>query len=241
LILSAFVTGQTPENNTEISQTGDQQKNNLYRLYFESVTIPKEIINGKEYLPYNIHGRTTPLLFSGQVFNTTLRLKTREYKNIRLQYDTYLDELIYTDTSRFIDNQYPRIALNKDIIEGFSFFLPGQTMNFRYLKFPENKDNNLENGFYEIAYDGDTRLIIKHKSIQYNYQALNEYKYSPERYVLIGETFTGIQNNKVFLSMFGEKSGEISEFLKNSRIRIKNAGKDDLIKVLEYIDTIKNH
>ncbi|MCJ7449264.1 MAG: hypothetical protein MUO72_16435 [Bacteroidales bacterium] len=236
-ILSA--SGQIPDNNERISQDLNQQKNYLRRLYYESVTVPNEMINGKEYLPYFSHSKTTPLLFSGQRLNAILTIKNREFKNIRLQYDTYLDELIYTDTTRMVNFEYPRIALNKDIVDGFNIEFNGDSMLFKYLKFPENTENELENGFYEVAYDGVTRFIIKHKSDKYIRQALNEYDYSPEGYILNGDKFKEIKNNKAFLQMFREWSAEIKEFLKKSKININKAGKYDIIKVLVYIDSMK--
>jgi hypothetical protein len=239
LILSASVLCQISENNDGISQDLNQQKNYLHRLYYESVTVPNEIINGKEYLPYFLHSKTTPLLFSGQRLNAILIIKNREFKNIRLQYDTYLDELLYTDTTRMVNFEYPRIALNKDIVDGFIIEFNGDSLVFKYLKFPENIENELENGFYEIAYDGATKFIIKHTSDRYTHQALNEYDYSPEDYILIGNTFKKIENNKAFLQMFQEWTAEIKEFLKRSKIKINKAAKNDLIKVLVYIDSMK--
>jgi len=48
-----------------------------------------------------------------------------------LQYDTFLDEVIYTDTSRTINYMFPQIALNKDIVEGFNLYLENDSLIFR--------------------------------------------------------------------------------------------------------------
>ncbi len=212
--------------------------NALYRFYFNSVAIPNELINGKEYLPYFFHGKTTPLLFSGEPVNAVLTIRGRVYTNLKLQYDTYLDEVIYTDTSRMIDNVYPMIALNKDIVEGFYFMPGGESIDFRNFKFPDSPDNKLESGFYEIAYDGPTQFIIRHRSTQYNYNALNEYKYSPARYVLSGSSYTLIKNNKSFLQLFGDSSGLIRHYLKSSGIKVRRADKQEITGVLKYFDSI---
>ena len=243
ILLSLFFTlscpGQAPQISNEKSHDISDPVNSLYKLYFAFVTTPNELINGKEYLPYFFHGKTTPLLFSGESVNAILKIRGREYLNIRLQYDTYLDEVIYTDTSRMIDNVYPRIALNKDIVEGFDLISGSDTIHFRNFRFTDNSENEMESGFYEIAYDGDTRFIIRHKSTQYNYNALNEYKYSPSGYIFAGGKYNLIKNNKTFLPLFGESSEEIRAFLKSSKIKTKRAEKNEIVRVLEYSDTLK--
>ncbi len=237
-ILLAFTTpiiGQTHQNSVGRSQGTSPQIDKLYEIYYDAVTIPNEMICGKEYLPYFFHGVTTPLFLSGETFNAALKIRGREYRNVRLQYDTYLDELIYTDTTRLVANTVPCIALNKEIIDGFRFVFRGDSMTFRYLKF---HDPDMADGFYEVAYNGNTRFIIRHKSKLYIYDALTEYAYSPERYIMIGSKYYRIKNNKTFLSLFGEHSGEIKKFLKKSRTRIKVADKNAIIKALEYFDSL---
>lgn len=231
--------GQAPQKSIENSNPVNDPLNSLYMFYFNSVASPNELINGKEYLPYFFHGKTTPLLFSGEPVNAILMIRGRVYTNIMLQYDTYLDEVIYTDTSRMIDNVYPRIALNKDIVEGFYFIPGGESMDFRNFKFPDSPDNNMESGFYEIAYNGPTQFIIRHRSTQYSYHALNEYKYSPARYILTGGGYNLIKDNKSFLQLFGDSSGLIREYLKSSGIKVRRANKQEIIGVLKYFDSIR--
>ena len=236
LMLSAAVTGQAPPNKAERSQDINLQKKHLYSLYYESVSVPNELINGKEYLPYYLYSKHNPMLFEGEVPNATLKINGREYRNTKLQYDTYLDDVIYTDTSRMVDNAYPCIALNKDIVEGFEVFFRGDSMIFRYLIFPGKE---IDDGFFEIAYDGDTRFIIRHKSSQYIYDAVKEYKYSPERYILTGGKFHEIKNSRAFLALLGEKAGDVKAYMKKARIKFRTADKYDMINVVSYYDSLK--
>lgn len=236
LVLSAAVKGQAPQNKAERSQDINLQKNHLYSLYYESVSVPNELINGKEYLPYFLHSTHNPMLFAGEMPSATLKINGREYRNTKLQYDTYLDEVVYTDTSRIVDDAYPCIALNKDIVDGFWVFFRGDSMIFRYLRFPGRE---MADGFFEIAYDGYTRFIIRHKSSQYVADAVNEYDYSPERYILVGGKFHEIRTSKAFLALCGERSGEVKAYMKRSKIKLRKADKNDMIKVVSYYDSLK--
>ena len=219
-------------------QSEAQQTEYIQKLYYQIVATPKDIINGKECLPYSFRHETTPYFHSRDKLNATLDVNHRLYKNIKIQYDTYLDELIYTDISRIVYNEFPRIELNKDIINGFSLFIDGDSINFRHFRFPENKGKKLEDGFYEVVYEGKTLFIIKHHSLLYNKQGLDEYKYSPQRYVFEGDKYYKIHNKKSLISMAGDHSTEIKDFLHKSKIRVRSAGKDQIAEVLKYYDSL---
>lgn len=236
LVLSVAVSGQAPQNKAERSQDINLQKNYLFSLYYESVSVPNELINGKEYLPYFLRSVHNPMLFADEKPNATLKINGREYRSIRLEYDTYLDEVVYTDTSRMVDNSYPRIALNKDKVDGFGVFFRGDSMIFRYLRFPGKE---IDDGFFEIAYNGDTRFIIRHKSSQYIFDAVKEYKYSPERYILAGGKLHEIKSSRAFLAFFGERSGEVKAYMKGLKIKLRTADKNDMIKVVAYYDSLR--
>jgi hypothetical protein len=215
------------------------QTNYLYTLYYKVISEPKEILDGKEYLLYFFQSKTNPLFYSRDKFNAILYINNRQYRNIKIQYDTYLDEIIYTDTSRIINYEFPRIALNRDIIEGFSLCINGDSLKFRHLRFPPDYVDKLEDGYYEIVYDGATKYIIKHRSVLYRRESLNEYKYSPVNYVWTGSKFFDLGNKKNFVLIFGDKSQEISAFLHKSKIRINRANKNQIVVILKYYDSLK--
>ena len=57
--------------------------------------------------------------------------RSRRYNNLILQYDTFLDEVVYTDTSRTMNYRFPEIALNKDIVEGFNLYFEDDSLHFQ--------------------------------------------------------------------------------------------------------------
>jgi len=215
------------------------QTNYLYTLYYKVISEPKEILNGKEYLLYFFQSKTNPLFNSRDKLNAILYINNRQYRNIKIQYDTYLDEVIYTDTSRIINYEFPRIALNRDVIEGFSLCINGDSLKFRHLRFPPGSVDNPGDGYYEIVYDGATSYIIKHRSVLYRRESLNEYKYSPVNYVSTENKFYDLRNKKNFILIFGDKSQEINTFLHKSKIRVNKANRNQIVAVLKYYDSLK--
>jgi hypothetical protein len=146
--------------------------------------------------------------------------------------------VIYTDKSRTLNDRFPQIALNKDIAIGFNLYFDDDSLIFRYLRSPECNKVNLKEGFYEIAYQGKSKFVIKHKSSYYQRDGLNEYKYYPEYYISTGDVYSKFKNKKSFLQLFGEKSGTIKKYIHESRIRMRQADKYQFIGILKYYDSL---
>lgn len=224
---------------TIISTLNSHQTEYIKKLYSDGVEAPKELINGKEYESYYTRSVIKPLLFPGKERTASIITNTRRYNNLTLQYDTFLDEVIYTDTSRTINFIFPQIALNKDIINGFNLYFKDDSLIFRYFRLPECTAKNLEEGFYEVAYEGKSKYIIKHESSFYVREGLNNYKYSPKNFISSGETFYKIKSRKSLLSLFGENSRRVKEYMHSSGIRIKKADKDQFISILKFYDSLQ--
>ncbi|MGD0584123.1 MAG: hypothetical protein ABR974_14410 [Bacteroidales bacterium] len=228
----------SPGSNRVLEMIGLQKKY-LARLYNSGIVVHNELINGTEYAPYYSLSAVSPLLFPLKKRTATVDLGNRQYSNVSLQYDTYLDEIICTDYSRFIGNHYPQIALTREKIKGFTLFFDDDTMNFRYLRFPGNPESGLKDGFYEVAYKGKSQYIIKHVSKTYNKEGIDQYAYYPENYINTGNEFSKVRNKKKFLALFGVHLGEISTYLSERGIRIKKITKYQLKGLLKYYDSLK--
>jgi hypothetical protein len=221
-----------------IQSLADGQTEYIKRIYSKEVEAPKELINGKEYESYYTRSPFKPLLFPDKARTATLSTKTRKYKNLTLQYDTFLDEVIYTDTSRTINYSYPQIALNKDIVQGFNLYFRDDSTIFRYFRLPECDEMDLKEGFYEVAYEGKSKYLIKHASSFYVKEGLPNYQYSRKDYITVGKKFVPIKNRKSLLRLFGEKSGIVKGYIHSSRIRIKQADKSQIVSILKFYDSL---
>jgi hypothetical protein len=226
------------QGDINISSLIDRQIKYIQNSYSAKVEAPKEIINGKEYESYYMRSKNKPLLFPDRRRSATIFSKTRRYNNLTLQYDTFLDEVIYTDTSKTINYRFPQIALNKDVVEGFNLYFEEDSLTFRYFRLPECAKENLKEGFYEVAYQGKSKYVIKHLSSYYVKEGLNEYNYNPINYISVGEGYFIVKNTKAFLKLFGAKSGEVKKYLHISKIRIRRADKSEIVSVLKFYDSL---
>ena len=225
-------------DNTNLSTLTDSQIQYIKDSYFAKIEVPNELINGKEYESYFARSTSKPLLFRDKKRTATLFTRTRQYKNISLEYDTFHDEVIYTDKSRTLDDRFPQISLNKDITEGFNLYFEDDSMIFKYLRLPECGKQNLKEGFYEVAYQGRTKFFIKHKSSFYQKEGLNEYKYYHEYYLSTGDTFVKIKSRRSLLKLFGEKAAMMKKYMHESRIRMRQADRNQLVEILKHYDSL---
>ena len=221
-----------------ISSLIDLQTDYIKNLYSKRIEAPKELINGKEYESYYSRSKIKPLLYLNKERTASIITKTRRYNNLTLQYDTFLDEVIYTDTSRTFNYRFPQIALNKNIIDGFNLYFNKDSITFRYFRLPECSKYNLTEGFYEIVYEAKSQFIIKHESTFYVREALNNYKYSPKNYISVNNTFIKIKTNKELLALLGDKSEEVKQYMRKYGIKIRKADKGQILRVIKFYDSL---
>jgi hypothetical protein len=221
-----------------VSSLSDRQKEFIMNSYYKKLYTPMDMINGKEYESYYIHSKYKPLLFPFFYHTASVITKTIRYNNINLLFDTFLGEIIYTDTSRAFNFKYPQIALNSNYIDGFIFFSENDSLVFRNFRLPECTGKNLKEGYYEVAYEAKSRYLIKHASKDYERDGLTEYKYTPLNLISIGDDFYRIDSRKSLFLLFGKKATDVKEYLHKSGIKVKKADKKQMISILKFYDSL---
>lgn len=224
------------QQNNRILYTGNRKLNDFY---LEKTGSPREYIDGKDYFPYYFRSENTPILRSGEERSATLTIHGRTYNGLNLQYDTYSDEVIYSDDSLVYDNRIRQVSLNKYCISRFDLFFRHDTLHFRYFPGMNDTDFNLPDGFYEVGYDRKTGLLVRHiSSVVVSMNKVESYNYRPVNFVRVSDGFEEIESRKQFVSLFGSRSEQISHFLRQNHIRIKRADKKQITDVLKYYETL---
>jgi hypothetical protein len=222
------------------SESTAQARRDLEKSYLRIVSPPNDIVDGWEFLPYDYRSRTTPFLYSGEVFSADILMNDRFFRNVPIQYDTYQDDLVYTDTSRMINAQFPKIILRKEVIDSFILHSREGDMRFTKISSPGDQMEILRSGFYELAYTGPTKYMIRHRALIYRRDAINEYEYSPEKFILLDGKWIKVKNQKEFLALFISEKEAIRTFIRQKSIRIRKMNKNDIVMILEYLDKSGN-
>jgi len=216
----------------------EKQNEYLFKLYYQKVGDRDELINGRDYVPYYYRPKLKPLLFFEKKRTASIILNGRKYNGLTLEYDTFLDQVIYFDKTKFINSRLFKIVLNKDIVNNFSLYFGQDSLIFRYFKSDAGINFNLHEGFYEVAYEGESKFIIKHQSIPLEKEGIIEYSYLPVDYIMVEDEFYRIRSSRDFIKLFGEKSEEIKKFMRNCKVNIRKADKKQIVTVLKYYDTL---
>jgi hypothetical protein len=225
-----------------ISFAGNAQQgeNDLNKLYYQVISSLGEYIYGKEYFNYYYQSHKKPLLRIDEERSASLVLNGRSYSRIVLQYDTFTDEVILVDNNLIYNDKMYKIALNADLVNRFDLYFSNDTMNFRYFRKEHDPGFNIPDGFYEVAYDGDCRFLIKHMSSRYKYEAIDEYSYNPVRYLKIGDEYSRLSSKKQFVALFGDRSDEIRKFLRDNGIWFRKADKRQIADVLKFYENLNS-
>lgn len=231
-------TVQVPVNtdNSELFVRIDKDRlRDLDSLYVVESGSGSDFISGREYRGYYFRSDHKPVLFYGRERTASLVCKGRTYANLVLQYDTYLDQVIYMVYDNWNASQ---LAINSDNISRFDLYFDYDTLTFRHISDELYPSFNLDDGFYEVVHDGKCKYIISHRSTHYMRNGVDEYDYKPTGYVMVNGGFNKITTQKQFVNLFGDKSKEIKQFIENNRIRINRADKRQIKEILKFYESL---
>ncbi len=244
LLCPLIIFGQEPAGEVTVKSSSwyrdleRKQADDLYNIYLGGIGRRDELINGRDYFPYYYRSTLKPLLFPGKPRNATLILNGRTYTNVMLEYDTFTDEVILADTTLVFNGRLYEVSLNSNIINRFILMFDSDTLDFRF--FTSNDEFSLASGFYELAKAGDCSYVIRHRSVTHERNAIDQYFYSPVGYVSTGGVFERIKPSGRFFSIFGENAGEVRAYVRQNKINLRKADKDQIINILDYFESLQD-
>lgn len=232
----------TPDNDiTEFFvNIENEQHKYLDSLFADKTGTERSFINGKNYSQYYNLSIHKPILFYGKERTASLISGGKLYNNVDLQYDTYLDILIYENKGLIFNSLAGLIALNSDYIIRFDLYFENDTLSFRYFSPVIDPAFNLEPGFYELVYDGSCKYLVKHKSTRSKLNGIDDYWYEPEGFVKVGDEYVRISSLRQFVNLFGSASLKIRQFIAKTNIKLRSAEKNQIADILRFYESIEN-
>jgi hypothetical protein len=215
------------------------QLENLYQFYGLKIESSYQLISGREYYPYYFRSEFKPVLFIDKKHSSIITLNSKEYDDFALNYDTYKDEIIYVDPDHPMAYRPYGMVLNKDNVDHFKLCFDDDTLLFKYLSKDTDKGFDLQEGFYEVVYDGKSKYIIKHISSAFNRDLIIEYYYTPISYVSAGNRFVRIRSARQFSKLFGDSAHDVRRYMSRSGINIRQANKSEMVSLLKFCDNLK--
>lgn len=212
------------------------RKEGLYEMYETRTGTTSNFINGRDYVPYYMRSRFKPILRPGEKRLSSIVFNGRRYDGLELQYDTFKDQVIYTNDTLIYNSIPYMVSINRDYIERFDLYFPQDTMTFRYLRGNDDPSFNLKEGFYEVVYSNKCTCLIKYTSSCSSMNGVFEYYQAKTTYVKAGSQFSRVTSQRQFIRLFGEKSDQVRHFMQVNSIKLRKAGRKELAGILSFYE-----
>ncbi len=197
-----------------------------WKKYFDQSYGPDyNLINGIKYLYLYSSVTGHPFFGENQFYTGSLVIANREYQDIYLKYDIYNQDMIL-QYSPFIGGT-DQILLKNEFISEFK--IDGKL--FRKYSFSETSTR-----FYQVVTSGKIYCLYLWEK-ELNFSTLSSYNFSPQKkksYIVKNSKLYRFKSKKQFRKLFPvQHQKKIKQFIRNNKIRLKNASDDTMRRLLE--------
>ena len=206
----------------------DAQKSAV-QLYSQSLSAQSHLYNGSAYTEYRSQNEEHPY-FIDEWLEGTIQYDGDLYENVPLLYDISKDKLI-------TDHQY---TVNKIelINERIGYF----TIKDHLFVPLENK--KLVKGFYELAYDGLTKVYVRYQkalqSKRVDYSIENLFEEKTIYYILKDNRYITVKSKGSVLKVLEDKKTELKKFIRDNHLGFKSYRTKDITRLVQHYDQLKN-
>lgn len=223
-------------SSTVCSQTKDQ--NNAYRLSkyaLEKYGTNDFLVNGWKYYPDHFNAIGNPNFNNMDWSDGTLTMRGETFENNLLVYNIQMDEVALMIKLKNSSTAF--VMLNKDFVESFSI---GE---YQFINSSEIVPEIELKGYIEILYTGNFIFIIKHhKNYVANFTSTTPNgsisKQVSTNYILKDGVLHKINSKKTLINYFEVHKKQIKKFMKQHKIRFKQASNDQLKQLMNYCDAL---
>lgn len=199
----------------------------------------RDVLNGSEYeLYYPVTG-SNPLFPHERYPNGRVVIEGVEYEPVVIQYDTYIDQLIYFDPRHHIGQLVIPVILNKFSIDEFELGITGDRMFFKYIDFPDSPVYP-DDGFYEMIYEGASRLMYRYNSILAVTNGEYIFKIRKVKILENDHKYYRITGKNSLFKALSDKKKDMRNYLKEKKLHVRIADKKDFRNILTFYDRIRD-
>jgi len=201
-------------------------------VYHEAMGDQSGLFNGIQYaqFPFSFAENGHPFFKenkpgTGSIYDNVL------YENVQLQYDEVQEVIFMQDSARRIQLLNPRIT-------GFTLF------DNTFIRLVKDSANaiSLNTGFYNLLYNGNTRLLKKEeKMIREDVSTgviLRYIEVLTRYYIERNHTWYSIKSKNGVLDVFKDRKKELRQFIKKNKLSYRKDKDDMLVKVTAYYDQL---
>jgi hypothetical protein len=193
----------------------------------------QKLYNGRAWknIYYKIKG--DQFLFTTDFITGSLTIDNKEYRNLRLKYDIYNDELIS------INDHGIMLQMNKEMIDRFSLNYNDRLYNFKRI---DSDTTGSMKGFVNILYEGKSALYAKYMKeilllpVENKYDLFNQL--TRVFFVKDGSVYR-INSRREFMGLVKDHKAEVRQFIRSNKIKLSKKIPESFKPVAEYYDKVR--
>jgi hypothetical protein len=231
VLVTAFTAlSQVPKDTTFIITA----KRNTIDLYQKALRTQSRLYNGSKYAAPKQTFEQHPYFASEDWITGAVFYDGEYFPDIPLMYDLFLGALV--------TEHYPSGHFLELVPEKLQYF----SMGDHYFEKIENESvsNSLpKTGFYEILYDGKTRLVsLRQKYLREKIEApdiIITYEEKNRYFIFMDEVFFPVKSKASMLKLLDDRKRELKRFLKQQQIKFSSNRELALKSLAEHYDSLK--
>jgi hypothetical protein len=193
----------------------------------------QKLFNGRAWknMYYRIKG--DQFLFSPDFIPGNVTIENTEYKNLKLRYDIYNDEIVT------VTNHGILLQLNKEMVDNFKLNWNGRLYFFKRI---DSDSTSSLHGFANVLYEGRTTLYVKNikeillLAVDNKYDMFNQVN---RVYLVKDDNTYRINSRMEFFKLIKDRKSDIRQFIRSNKIKVSKKDPDSFVPVLEYYDKIQ--
>ena len=203
-------------------------KKNVIASYSNAISAQSHLYNGSAYTEYISQNDENPY-FIDEWIEGSVEYDEEFHDNVPLLYDISLDRIV-------VDNPYSikKVMLVFEKVAAFTI----QDHHFVMLK-----NTPLQVGYYELAYDGPSKVYVRHrKTLQskaVDYSVVNLFEERKLYYIYKNGTFYSVRGKRSVLKLLEDKKKELKKFIRDNKLQFGNDKARDISRLVQYYDQLK--
>lgn len=228
LFLSTMVSAQTGTRDTAFVNASI---NFAADAHAEKTKKQSPLYNGSQYAVYNPVEEEHPYFLKDDWMDGTIIYSGEQFDNISLMYDISLDKVIA--------EHFAGAAVELITAKVTTFTLDGHV--FRMYKKSDDVRESINEGFYEVLYDGKIKILKRHVKIYSQMlrgsELFTEYDEKRHYYVVKNNAFYSIGSRGGLTKILSDKKRELRRYSRENHLTF---AKDEniFIRLAAYYDTL---
>jgi hypothetical protein len=171
-------------------------------------------------------------LFSWLFIPGTISINGTTFKNVRIKYDIYSDEIITPLNNEVI------LQLNKELVDSFTISFEDKVYRFTNFRKDTLKDFG---GYVNLLYEGRSSFYVKYKkSISHSITSKSDGNFYQNHmmYIVKDNQIYPIDGTKALFKVLNANNEQIRNFIKKNKLKISKKIPESFVPVIRFYDSI---